>query len=54
MSESLVFISVFEGLCLSTQIAKWVREELCSEGTKHFFDVWHVGKSMYPVVGSLL
>ncbi|KAG5277195.1 hypothetical protein AALO_G00114790 [Alosa alosa] len=28
------------------QIAKWVREELCSEGTKHFFDVWHVGKSL--------
>lgn len=23
-----------------------MREELCPEGTRHFFDVWHVGKSL--------
>ncbi|CAM4569027.1 unnamed protein product [Leuciscus chuanchicus] len=28
------------------QVAKWVREELCPEGTQHYFDVWHVGKSL--------
>nr|XP_055038575.1 uncharacterized protein LOC129426346 isoform X2 [Misgurnus anguillicaudatus] len=28
------------------QVAKWVREEMCSEGTRHFFDVWHIGKSI--------
>ncbi|XP_059377044.1 uncharacterized protein LOC132113246 [Carassius carassius] len=28
------------------QVAKWVREKMCSEGTKHFFDVWHIGKSV--------
>ncbi|XP_065121196.1 uncharacterized protein [Paramisgurnus dabryanus] len=28
------------------QVAKWVREELCPEGTRHYFDVWHVGKSL--------
>ncbi|KAK0143923.1 hypothetical protein N1851_017743 [Merluccius polli] len=27
-------------------IAKWVREELCPEGTRHYFDVWHIGKSL--------
>ncbi|RXN28233.1 hypothetical protein ROHU_019435 [Labeo rohita] len=26
------------------QVAKWVREELCPKGTRHFFDVWHIGK----------
>ncbi|XP_064153703.1 uncharacterized protein LOC135233762 [Anguilla rostrata] len=25
------------------QVAKWVREELCPEGTSHFFDIWHIG-----------
>ncbi|XP_056437954.1 uncharacterized protein LOC130374996 [Gadus chalcogrammus] len=28
------------------QVAKWVREELCPEGTQHYFDVWHIGKSL--------
>ncbi|CAM4572695.1 unnamed protein product [Leuciscus chuanchicus] len=28
------------------QVAKWVREEMCTEGTRHFFDVWHVGKGL--------
>ncbi|XP_073668046.1 uncharacterized protein [Paramisgurnus dabryanus] len=28
------------------QVAKWVREELCSKGTNHFFDIWHIGKSV--------
>ncbi|XP_050954852.1 uncharacterized protein LOC127156157 [Labeo rohita] len=28
------------------QVAKWVREELCPKGTRHFFDVWHIGKSL--------
>ena len=26
---------------------KWVQEELCPKGTRHFFDIWHIGKSMY-------
>ncbi|KAK0135730.1 hypothetical protein N1851_028407 [Merluccius polli] len=28
------------------QVAKWVREELRPEGTSHFYDIWHVGKSL--------
>ncbi|KAK1888602.1 54S ribosomal protein L37 mitochondrial [Dissostichus eleginoides] len=28
------------------QVAKWVREELCPGGTSHFFDIWHIGKSL--------
>nr|XP_021326767.1 uncharacterized protein LOC100535115 isoform X2 [Danio rerio] len=28
------------------QVAKWVREELCPNGTSHFFDIWHIGKSL--------
>uniref|UniRef100_A0AAV2J5H9 Transposase n=1 Tax=Knipowitschia caucasica TaxID=637954 RepID=A0AAV2J5H9_KNICA len=28
------------------QVAKWVREKLCPEGTKHFFDIWHVSKGL--------
>ncbi|XP_077060398.1 uncharacterized protein LOC143712064 [Siphateles boraxobius] len=28
------------------QVAKWVREKMCSEGTRHFFDIWHIGKSV--------
>ncbi|XP_048035479.1 uncharacterized protein LOC125260979 [Megalobrama amblycephala] len=28
------------------QVAKWVREQMCSEGTRRFFDVWHIGKSI--------
>ncbi|KAG1944833.1 hypothetical protein F2P79_014357 [Pimephales promelas] len=28
------------------QVAKWVREELCPKGTSHFFDIWHIGKSL--------
>ncbi|XP_067281531.1 uncharacterized protein [Pseudorasbora parva] len=28
------------------QVAKWVREKMCSKGTRHFFDVWHIGKSV--------
>ncbi|XP_010793701.1 uncharacterized protein isoform X1 [Notothenia coriiceps] len=28
------------------QVAKWVREELCPGGTTHFFDIWHIGKSL--------
>ncbi|KAL2096843.1 hypothetical protein ACEWY4_006050 [Coilia grayii] len=28
------------------QVAKWVREELCPEGTRHFFDIWNIGKSV--------
>ncbi|XP_063043320.1 uncharacterized protein LOC134437731 [Engraulis encrasicolus] len=34
------------------QVAKWVREELCPKGTKHFFDVWHVGKSLGKALDS--
>ncbi|CAM4571891.1 unnamed protein product [Leuciscus chuanchicus] len=52
LKRSMVFLKN-QNLHVSTlttdrhrQIAKWVREELCSEGTKHFFDVWHVGKSL--------
>ncbi|CAM4276375.1 unnamed protein product [Leuciscus chuanchicus] len=52
LKRSMVFLKN-QNLHMSTlttdrhrQIAKWVREELCSEGTKHFFDVWHVGKSL--------
>ncbi|XP_039637914.1 uncharacterized protein LOC120546783 [Perca fluviatilis] len=28
------------------QVAKWVREELCPEGTSHFYDIWHIGQSL--------
>ncbi|XP_077061940.1 uncharacterized protein LOC143714600 [Siphateles boraxobius] len=28
------------------QVAKWVREELSPEGTQHYFDVWHIAKSL--------
>ncbi|KAK1875808.1 THAP domain containing protein 10 [Dissostichus eleginoides] len=28
------------------QVAKWVREELCPGGTSHFFDIWHIVKSL--------
>ncbi|XP_026100436.1 uncharacterized protein LOC113071285 isoform X1 [Carassius auratus] len=28
------------------QVAKWVREELSPEGTRHYFDVWHIAKSL--------
>ncbi|KAJ4922275.1 hypothetical protein JOQ06_021619, partial [Pogonophryne albipinna] len=28
------------------KVAKWVREELCPGGTSHFFDIWHIGKSL--------
>ncbi|KAI4805509.1 hypothetical protein KUCAC02_010119 [Chaenocephalus aceratus] len=28
------------------EVAKWVREELCPGGTSHFFDIWHIGKSL--------
>ncbi|XP_059904876.1 uncharacterized protein LOC132455147 isoform X3 [Gadus macrocephalus] len=28
------------------QVAKWVREELIPEGTQHYFDVWHIAKSL--------
>ncbi|ROI15893.1 hypothetical protein DPX16_3794 [Anabarilius grahami] len=28
------------------QVAKWVREELRPKGTSHFFDIWHIGKSL--------
>uniref|UniRef100_A0AAV2KG27 Transposase n=2 Tax=Knipowitschia caucasica TaxID=637954 RepID=A0AAV2KG27_KNICA len=28
------------------QVAKWVREKLCPEGTKHFFDIWNVSKGL--------
>ncbi|XP_078028282.1 uncharacterized protein LOC144464625 [Epinephelus lanceolatus] len=30
----------------SRQVAKWVREEMCPQGTRHFFDIWHIGKSI--------
>ncbi|XP_077060976.1 uncharacterized protein LOC143713532 [Siphateles boraxobius] len=32
------------------QVAKWVREELSPEGTQHYFDVWHIAQSMYPML----
>ncbi|KAG5275499.1 hypothetical protein AALO_G00121020 [Alosa alosa] len=28
------------------QVAEWVREELSPEGTRHYFDVWHIAKSL--------
>ncbi|XP_041950470.1 uncharacterized protein LOC121711174 [Alosa sapidissima] len=51
LKRSMFFFKEPEPTCVNPyhrhrQIAKWVREELCSEGTKHFFDVWHVGKSL--------
>uniref|UniRef100_A0A1A8NS63 Uncharacterized protein n=1 Tax=Nothobranchius rachovii TaxID=451742 RepID=A0A1A8NS63_9TELE len=28
------------------QVAKWVREQLGPQGTRHFYDVWHCGKGL--------
>ncbi|XP_051969883.1 uncharacterized protein LOC127634387 [Xyrauchen texanus] len=32
------------------QVAKWLREELSPEGTRHYFDVWHIAKSSLAAV----
>ncbi|XP_028453808.1 uncharacterized protein LOC114568398 isoform X2 [Perca flavescens] len=33
------------------QVAKWVREELCPEGTSHFYNIWHIGKKSTKSTG---
>ncbi|XDV25561.1 hypothetical protein PO909_029461, partial [Leuciscus waleckii] len=35
------------------QVAKWVREELCPEGTRHFYDIWHIGKSLQKALDTV-
>ena len=55
---SLIFLKE-EGLELDTLITdrhrqnnKWIRENL--EGTKRFYDIWHVGEGMYLYRKSLV
>lgn len=30
-------------------IFRMMQDELCSEGTNHSFDIWHIGKNMYCI-----
>ncbi|XP_028440293.1 uncharacterized protein LOC114559680 isoform X2 [Perca flavescens] len=35
------------------QVAKWVSEVLCPEGTSHFYDIWHIGKSLQKALDTV-
>ena len=52
LKRSKTFLVDVNGLQIDTivtdrnrQVAKWIREEIVTEGGKHFYDVWHCAKS---------